>query len=202
MGIWVIVGWCGNGVERRTFPRVVGETLWRSDIWARPEWCKEGKQKDLDVCRQNEMQRPWGGHQRLYIQGTESRPVWLEQRESRTYVIWDEVKRTEKSQVTWFREGRQSYTEEEVRTECGQDWSFTVRVTSVVSLESQSGAKGASPPHLFPDVPLNVWPWASDFPSLDLSLLPQNEEIILPASQTCSETRHHALATPVPLLES
>lgn len=27
MGIWVIVGWGGNGVERMTFPRVVGERL-------------------------------------------------------------------------------------------------------------------------------------------------------------------------------
>ena len=27
MGIWVRVGWGGNGVERMTFPRVVGERL-------------------------------------------------------------------------------------------------------------------------------------------------------------------------------
>lgn len=64
-------------------------------------------------------------------------------------------------------------------------WTKTealLSVTRVVSLESQSGAKGTSLPHLFPDLPPNVQPWASNFPSLDLSLLPQKEELILPVS--------------------
>ena len=47
-----------------------------------------------------------------------------------------------------------------------------------------------------------MWPWAIDFPSLDLSLLPHKVEIILLASQIYSETRHQALAHPcVPVRE-
>lgn len=40
-------------------------------------------------------------------------------------------------------------------------WTKTealLSVTRVVSLENQSGAKGTSLPHLFPDLPPNVWP--------------------------------------------
>lgn len=55
-------------------------------------------------CNQKEVQRSWGGHQHLCVQGTESRPVWLEQRKPKIYIIGDEVRRTEKSQFVWFRE--------------------------------------------------------------------------------------------------
>lgn len=40
----------------------------------------------------------------MCVQGTESRPVWLEQRKPKIYIIGDEVRRIEKSQFVWFRE--------------------------------------------------------------------------------------------------